>query len=297
MEISTAVLCAFGAMVLWSVGDFFVQRAAKAIGSFEALTWVNLIGGLGLLPFVVKDLGSLAFMAHLPSLLALALIDFAFGLTLLRAYEKGKLSVVEIIMIAELPFTILLGLAIFGERLSLLQSFLILMILAGAFLISQGERGLVGKLLSLFAKRGRTLEKGVWLALAAALLSAFYNFFVAVNAREVSPVMAIWFPWVVSLILLVAYMLYQRGTGKFLKDGFKYKRVVVFGAVIDTAAWLLFAIALSENELSVTTAITESYPALAMFLGVKFNKEKITSLQYAGAVMALAASIGMAFAG
>lgn len=290
-----AVLFAFGAMILWSVGDFLVQRMAKNIGNFEALAWINLIGGLGLLPFVIGDLGLLATPRYLLPLLALGVIDFVFGLTILKAYERGKLSVIEVVMIVELPFTILLGMLFFKESLTLLQIILVLMILVGVSLISRGEESILKKFYILITGAARPYEKGVILALVAALLSAFYNFMIAVNARDVAPVMAIWFPWVVSLTFLLVYMLYKRGTDKFFAHGRKHMKLILYGSLIETAAWLFFAFALSKKELSITTAITESYPALAMFLGVKFNKEKITGLQYAGAATALLASVAMAF--
>ena len=65
--------------------------------------------------------------------------------------------------------------------------------------------------------------------------------------------------------------------------------------IFDTLAWLFFAFAVLENELAITIAITESYPAVALLLGVLVNKEKIRVHQYAGATIALAASIALAF--
>ena len=60
--------------------------------------------------------------------------------------------------------------------------------------------------------------------------------------------------------------------------------------IFDTLAWVFYAFAVSQNEISITTAITESYPAIALFLGIKFNKEKIKWHQYLGAVLALVLS-------
>jgi drug/metabolite transporter (DMT)-like permease len=65
--------------------------------------------------------------------------------------------------------------------------------------------------------------------------------------------------------------------------------------IFDTLAWLFFAVALLENELSITTAITESYPVIAMFLGLWINRERIVSHQYWGAAIALVGSIFIGF--
>lgn len=73
----------------------------------------------------------------------------------------------------------------------------------------------------------------------------------------------------------------------------KYKTLVLGMGVIDTVAWILFAIAVRNNELAITVAITESYPAIGLMLGVMINKEKVALHQYAGAVLAVAASFAM----
>jgi len=60
-------------------------------------------------------------------------------------------------------------------------------------------------------------------------------------------------------------------------------------------AWLFYILATLKNEISITTAITESFPAIAIFLGAWFNKEKINWHQWLGAGIALGASFALAF--
>lgn len=285
------ILFAFGAMIAWGVGDFFTQRMTKKIGSIQALVWVNLIGGLGLLPLAIKDFYLIKSWENLGTLFILGLIDFVYGLAMLKSYEKGKLSVVEVIMTMELPLTVALGLIFFREKLSFFQLALVLAIIGGSFLVSKASKDIFDKIKDFIFGKTRKFEKGVKIALLAAIISAFYNFMIAFNAREISPVMAIWFPWVMSLILLLIYMYVKGNYRSFLNESKKYKKIIFFGSAIEVMAWLFYAKALSGNTLSITTAITESYLALAVFLGIKFNKEKISRLQYAGAVVALIGSV------
>jgi drug/metabolite transporter (DMT)-like permease len=56
---------------------------------------------------------------------------------------------------------------------------------------------------------------------------------------------------------------------------------------------VFFAFALAAENASVVTAITESYPAVALLLGVWINREKIRAHQYAGALIALCAGIAL----
>lgn len=289
------ILFAFGAMIAWGIGDFFMQRTSKKIGSIHALIWVNLIGGLGLLPLVVKDFYLIKSWENLGTLLILGLIDFIYGLAMLKAYEQGKLSVVEVIMTMELPLTVALGLIFFQEKLSLFQFVLVLAIICGSFMVSKVSKDIFDKIKDfIFGKSGK-FEKGAKIALLAAIISAFYNFMIAFNAREISPVMAIWFPWVMSLIFLLVYMYAKKGCGIFAAESRKYKKIIFLGSVIEIIAWLFYAKALAGNALSITTAITESYLALVVFLGIKFNKEKISRMQFFGAVIAICASIIIGF--
>lgn len=289
------ILFAFGAMIAWGVGDFFTQRMTKKIGSIQALVWVNLIGGLGLLPWAIKDFYLIAKWENLGTLLILGLIDFVYGLAMLKAYEKGKLSIVEVIMTMELPLTVLLGLAFFQEKLSLIQIFLVLAIICGSFAVSKASKDIFDKIKDFIFGKSRKFEKGVKIALLAAIISAFYNFMIAFNAREISPVMAIWFPWVMSLIFLLVYMYAKKGFGIFADESRKYKKIIFLGSAIETIAWLFYAKALAGNALSITTAITESYLVLAVFLGINFNKEKISRMQFFGAAIALCASVIIGF--
>ena len=64
--------------------------------------------------------------------------------------------------------------------------------------------------------------------------------------------------------------------------------------IIDTLAWVFYAFAIVKYEISITTAITESYPAIALFLGLWFNRERIDWHQYLGAALAIISSVILA---
>lgn len=285
------IFFAFLAMIFWGVGDFLVQKTVRKIGNFETLIWINLMAGIGLLPFVAKNFEVIMTPKNLLALVAMGVIDFFFGVILLKAYDKGKLSVVDVVMIAELPFTVMFGLVALQEKLSFLQVVLILFILVGIFIMTRSPKGFFERVKDFIFGQRRYFEKGVALVLLAAILSSIYNFLITINSRNIDAFTAIWFPWVISLIMLVIYVRYKKGFGDFWRISMGSKKVIFWTGIIDTAAWVFYALALSHKELSVTTAITESYPAISIFLAVRFNKEKITKYQYFGASMALLGSI------
>ena len=180
------LIFAFSAMILWGVGDFLIQRTVKKVGDFQTLLWIDLIAGLVLIPFVLSDLSAIFSTENMASLILMTLIDLLYGLFLFKAYDQGKLSVVEVVMIGELPFTIFLGLIFFRERLDLVQISLIALIIIGIFLISKTKATWLDRIKEFFTGKTVIWECGVLLAVAAFIFSAIYNFLTAVNARYIT---------------------------------------------------------------------------------------------------------------
>lgn len=138
------------------------------------------------------------------------------------------------------------------------------------------------------------LENGAALAVITAVGMAVMNLVVATGSRQVSPIMAIWVPW---LLMSAASLLLLWKNGRLvglLGCGLRFKRLVICMGVVDTLAWLFYAAAVVRNGLAITTAITESYPAIALFLGVFVNRERMAKHQYLGAAIAILASVLLA---
>jgi len=287
------ILFAFGAMLFWGVGDFFLQRMSKKMGSLNALSWVYFIGSLVLLPWAINSFYLIKTPANFITLFSLGIIECAYGIFVLKAFERGKLSVVDVLFLLELPLTVILGIVFLGEKVDFLQMLLIVSIIFGAILISRRKLSWLEKVWAYLTGSNKILEKGALLALGAGTISGFYNLMVAISARNISPVLTIWFAWTISCIFLVIYLWHKKQLADFFRASKDNKKLILAGSILDVLAWLFFAIALSKKELSITTAITESYPAIAVFLGIKFNKEKISTWQLVGAIIALGGSIAI----
>lgn len=289
------LIFSFSAMILWGIGDFLIQRVVKKVGDFQTLLWIDLIAGLVLIPFVLGDLPAIFSRANMMSLILMTFIDLLYGLFLFKAYDQGKLSVVEVVMIGELPFTIILGLIFFRERLDILQICVIALIIIGIFLISKTRSTWLDKAKGFFTGKSFVWEKGVLLAIAAFIFSAIYNFLTAVNARNISAFTAVWFPWMLSSLLLFVYISYNRGLKSLWQNSINNKRLILLTGIIDTAAWVFYAFATAREELSIITAIVAGYAVIAMVLGVKYNKERISTWQYFGASLVFFGVVVMSF--
>jgi len=278
---NSAILLAFGTMILWGVGDFLIQRCIKRVGNLETIFWITLVSSIFLFPFVYKSLPLLSGWQFL-ILFVLGLIGFLGTYIHFEALDAGKLSVVELVFSLELPLTILLGVIFFREVLTLRLILLMLFLFLGIILLSVDFKKINTRQL---------LEKGALLAIIAAGIVALTNFLTAVGAKELNPILVIWFPWLVSGLLTFVYLLLKKRWGNVVRRSRPFWKLLAVMIVIDITAWLCYSFALSQKELSITTSITESFIVVAMILGIIFNKERIRPLQYLGAALAVVCSI------
>ncbi len=285
MGLEVSVFFALGALLCWAFGDFLIQRSTRKVGDVESIAFIGLIGGVFLFPFVIKDFHLLLSLSNLLLLLLFGIIIFVTTFFDFEALREGKLSIIDVVIEIELPITIILGLIFFKETLSVIQLTLIAFIFAGIILVATKS----------FSHWKTKLEKGVLIAFFAAIGMGFSNFLVSSSSRQISPLLTIWAAWTLTAIISLIYIYFKKGSLKCIKDAKKFKWLVLAMGIFDTAAWIFYSFAVLKNEISIVTAITESYPALAMFLGFWLNKEKINEHQWIGAAIALSASFTLAF--
>ncbi len=283
MAPQSTLVFALAAMLSWGVGDFLIQRATRKVGDLEALTYIGIIGSILLLPFALRDLRLLTDIPVLLMMVLLGIITFVAALFDLEALKEGKLSIVDVVLELELPVTIGLGIVFFSDRLSVLQWTIIAVAFAGMLLIATRS----------FAHWRVRLERGVLMALVAAALMGVVNFLTAASAKAASPLFAVFVPWVVFTTICLAAISRRKGFSHFLSDGRRYLWLLLVMGLVDTVAWIFYANATFAGEISIITAITESYPAVALALGLLINKEKIRWYQILGAVLALGASAAL----
>lgn len=281
-------------MLGWGLGDFLIQKTIKQVGWLETMWWIYLGSFIFLLPFVLKNLMTITWLDFF-LLAILGLATFFSVVTHFKALAIGKLSVVEIILSFELPLTIILGVLFLSNQLFFYQIALIAMLFSGVALLAidfERMRRRWFHFLFFWQKRRVILEKGIILAILTAILLALTNFFTAVGATRLDPILVIWLSWTLGGAVCLAYLGYQKKIKSTFKSGLKNWRLILLMVIVDIAAWLFFTYSLSNGEeLAVVAAITGSYVVIAMLLGLKFNKEKIRGWQYVGAIVAFSASL------
>ncbi len=287
MNISIGIGLAFVAMLCWGIGDFLIQRSTRKVGDLAALFFVTAFGAVVLLPFVYKNIGTfltsssdtLVIIGILcVTLLIAALLDF-------EALRVGKLAIVEPIWSFEVPVAAFLAFFILGERVTALQTVLIIGLLIGLALSSLRKQ---------FRLKHILLERGTLLALLGAVFMGVANFFMGWGARVSDPLMANFisdvFIAVVTGILLV-------GRGRVRETFREIRRnraVLIQMSVADKTAWVAFAFAMTLAPIGVVVALSESYIIIAVILGLAVNRERLAIHQKIGLVTAIIMAIALA---
>jgi uncharacterized membrane protein len=182
MMIEIGVIFAFIAMFAWGFGDFLIQKSTRKIGVWITLFIITLTGFVVLTPFALKNAQNLfTFGRNIFIIGGIAYFIAAF--LDLESLRKGKLDIVEPIWSLEIISSTLLAFFILGEKLENIQFLFIGILIISLVLVS---------LKSFNFERKHLVEKGVFIAVIAALTMGVANFFIGVGSRQIDPITMKW---------------------------------------------------------------------------------------------------------
>ncbi len=276
----TFILAAIAAMILWGFGDFLIEHATRKVGNLITLSFIGFFGAV---VFAPKAIPQLAFVSGIDIIIltVLGVLHFGAGMLLFEAYRRGKLSVIEVLFQLELPLTIIFAVSMLKETVQLSTIIFVILVLTGSLLISK-----------IYELRKSHFEKGWWLAIVAGIISAMANTTTAFAAKEISPILSVWFPW--TIIFLIPLILLWKEYDHVITKVKSAKRLLLGAALFDTGAWISYSYALSGSNLSIIMGIAGGYCAIAAFLGFWINGDRLNRWQTIGAVISVIASIALA---
>lgn len=276
------VLFALLAVISWGLGDFLIQRSTRKFGNWQTLFFITSSGAIFTFPIIAGDLLALSiFQVILLSfsslvILIAALLDF-------EALKIGKISVIEPIYAFEILITTAVAAIFIQELLNFWQLASLILLIIGIFLVAAKN---------LSGLKRISLEKGVWLAIAATINMGLVNFLFGLGGRQTSPVMMNWF---ISAVIAVACIIYLSCKRDWLETGKNLRRqypLILAVSFFDNVAWIAFSASALFLPLAIATGISESYIVLAALLGIIFNREKLKRHQWIGFIIV----VGMATA-
>ncbi|MEK6862667.1 MAG: EamA family transporter [Nanoarchaeota archaeon] len=286
MGLETGILFAFLALIFWGFGDFLIQKSTRKFGDWETLFIISIFGTIILSPFIYKDLVSLfSFNKEFWILLGVSAIILFAAILDFEALKKGKLAIIEPVLALEVPVSVVLAVIIIKENLSLINLILISLIVIGLSLIG---------IKSYHLSKKRWIEKGVFLGVLGSIFMGATNFFVGFASRITSPLLTNWFIDIFLTLICLIYLLFARKLRKLVKDIKNNKKLLFTVSTLDNGAWVFFAISATLAPIAIVVALSESYIALAVLLGLFINKEKLMTHQKIGLVISFISVIILA---
>jgi len=280
------ILFAFLAAISWGVGDFLVQKSSRRFGDGPALLFVSGFAALVLLPLVFKDIPTIFSGGLIWLFLLASFLVFVSSLFDYEGLRQGKVSVIEPVFSFEIVIAGVLSWILIGETLNIWQIILIFVLTFGLFFVS---------IKSFSHLKSIHTERGVWYAVLATIGVACVSLTFAMAARETDPLLINWFSATAVFIFMLFYLLWHRRFGEAISMWQKNKVLAFSVGFFTNFAWIAYATAALYLPVAIVTGISEGYIALAVLLGLIFNKEKLKLHQKIGLIITLSTGICLAF--
>jgi len=283
-----SILLGLGGMLGWGIYDFLGGVFSKQMGSFKSLFWSQLAGlvSIFLIAVALRAEIGIPILAMILSPVA-AMLYSAGYLFFFKGFEKGNVSVVAATMNLWAVFTMLFAFIFMGQRLTVIQTMGVFMIICGATLASMDWNSI----------RNQRLQLS--LGVREAVLGAFF-FGVFWNISEIISEEIGWLlttllvKFGIVVFLSIFSLAVKREIG--LRNGTaKTKCVILLMGVIEVGAVALVNYGLTIGDAILITPIASALSIVTITLAVFFLKDKISKLQGLGMILAIAGIISTAF--
>lgn len=272
------IFLGLAAAFCWGTSDFLAARVARGVGALRALLITQSIG-LGFVSLILWWQGEIPEVTPRIALIMLGIgLGQAVAVFLFyRAFEIGKLSLVAPITSGFAVVTAILAL-LSGERPGRLALVGAVLLVMGVLLVTSQHRE---KNTQDEAVDVRSTLRGVPEAIAAAFFygTIFWGLdFVVPSLGAMWPLAAL---RVVALTLLFGAFFLLRPA-----PAAENVRIVwwpsVGVAAADTCAWLSFNFGTQNADVSIVTALSSLYSAVAIFYGILVWRERLLRVQWYG---------------
>jgi len=270
-----AVLLALASSITWGAADFAGGLLTRRL-PLAAVTVLSQAAGMVLLLVVVGAVREVDGR----SLVVGAAGGIAGGAGLACFYAalaRGTMSIVSPIAACSAIVPVALSLAT-GERPSALALGGSAVALGGAVLASVEERDA--------GDRGR--RDAIALAVGAAIGIGVFLFFLGKAAHHGSSLSALFGARIGSLGLLLVWALATGARTSTFRIGRRAAVAVVLIGLADVSANALFALASQRGLLAIVSVLGSLFPVVTVLLAHVVLRERISPLQRAGVVVALA---------
>lgn len=282
-----SVLLGVCGMFGWGVYDFLGGVLSKRIGSFAPLFWSQVAGAAAILLAVLVVGASLGLSRQSLLLSPVAAALYCGGyLLFFNGFEKGNVSIIAATMNIWAVVTMVVAFLFMGQRLTAAQTIGAVTIIAGATLASIDWAQV--------RKQGFQLSLGVRETLLGAVLFGVYWNISEIISEDVGWLMTTVLVKLGIVAILMAVSILTRRVRRTPDGSAKIVLVVVAMGVIEVCAVAAVNYGLAIGEAILVSPIASALSVVTIVLAVVFLRDKISTLQGLGMVMAVAGIIATA---
>src|SRR5215831_5785557 len=252
------ILLGLATAVCWGSADLFARFAARRIGAFRTMLYMQACG-FCMMTLVMRQLGGWGglfdgsgWWPWAWGALAGAL-NTVSTLALYRSFEIGKLAIVAPISASYPVLTMLLS-ALTGERLTPTRMVGLLLTIAGVILVARGEKAPPGPKANGGGTRSAKKSLGVGWAILSAL--CFGVMFWLLGLRVVPALGSAPSVWMIRLTSFVGTALAMLAFRQSLSLPTRKDLPWIFGiAVLDTSAYVCNNFGMAREQTSVVSVL------------------------------------------
>jgi drug/metabolite transporter (DMT)-like permease len=207
-------------------------------------------------------------------ILGISILGYVTLALFFESLKADKAGIVIPITRASVLVTVALSIIFFGESLSLLQIFAVVLIVLGAILASVD--------LKLIKKTGLKFSRGVVLAFVVCFLWGIYFFFFKIPVQLAGPVMASFASEILLMVFGGTQLVVLRKNLEI-----DLKTVLLVGAIgfLSFMGVLFFNLGIGVGSVSIVAAIGSAAPIIAVVYGKLVYKEVYSRQQLLGVVL------------
>ncbi len=272
----------------WGIYDFFAGVYAKKIGPFKTFFWSQTAGFAFVLLLVSVFSITLNLSLLTILLLPVAALFYSAGyLFFMKGFEKGNISLVAAVMNLWAVFTMLIAFTFMGQRLSMLQTIGVFMIISGATLASLNWNEIKNRIFQVSSGVKETV-------FGAFFFGSFWNISEIISERIGWLLTTLFVKIGIVLLLLLFSLLFKR-TLSLTETTSKTRMIVVLMGILDAGAVALVNYGLTIGDAILITPIASALSVVTIAMAMIFLKDKVTKLQRIGIMTAVSGIIVTAF--
>ncbi len=283
-----SILAGLGGMFGWGTSDFFAGLFSKKIGHFKTFFWSQFAGLISALILVYFFTLNLSLPPLIVVLLPLAAIFYTIAYLLFyRGFEIGNVSVISATINLWPVFTIFLAFIFLGQRLSMLQTAGVFLIIVGVTLAALKWNDISERSIKLFSGVKETV-------VAAFIFGIFWNLSEVIS-EGIGWLSTTIFVKTGVILLLLFFSLLAKRRLDVPKISTRAKLTVALVGILEAAAVVSVNYGLTVGDVILVTPISSALSIVTITMAIMFLKEKVTKIQAFGIVLALTGIILTAF--